>query len=309
MPVKMREPAVPAGFAALSEEAAGLFQRLLVLQAQLRGPEGCPWDREQNSQTLRTFLLEETHEVLDALESGDPKKFAGELGDLLLQIIFHALIASEQGFFDIRDVIQMVHSKMVRRHPHVLGDVDASTAAQVLKNWEQLKVEERRGEKGAGAGAKKSVSAKAGEGESLLDNVSQTIPALMEAHQLTRRAARIGFDWVKLDEILEKLNEEAGELRLAISAGEAKGDAKKAKVAVEEELGDLLFVAANIARFLEVDPEIALKGANRKFSRRFRQMEASARERGSKLADVPRERMEELWDEAKAKDQSKVKSA
>jgi tetrapyrrole methylase family protein/MazG family protein len=309
--VKMREPAVPAGFAALSEEAAKLFQGLLVLQAQLRGPEGCPWDREQNSQTLRTFLLEETHEVLDALESGDPKKFAGELGDLLLQIIFHALIASEQGLFDIRDVIQMVHSKMVRRHPHVFGDVDASTPAQVLKNWEQLKAEERRGERGAGAGAKKSAGGvgKSGEGNSLLEGVSRTIPALMEAHQLTRRAARIGFDWEKLDGILEKLNEEVGELRLAVSAGEAKRDVKSAKARVEEELGDLLFVAANMARFLEVDPEIALKGANRKFSRRFRQMEAAARAEGSKLADVPRERMEELWDEAKAEDQAKVKGA
>jgi uncharacterized protein YabN with tetrapyrrole methylase and pyrophosphatase domain len=133
-----RGPEVSRKFVELSREAAELFRGLLVLQAQLRGPGGCPWDREQNSQTLRTFLLEETHEVLEALESGEPKKFAGELGDLLLQIIFHALIASEQGLFDIRDVIRMVHSKMVRRHPHVFGEVKASTPAQVLKNWEQL---------------------------------------------------------------------------------------------------------------------------------------------------------------------------
>jgi len=300
-PVKMREPAVPAGFAALSKEAAELFRGLLVLQAQLRGPEGCPWDREQNSQTLRTFLLEETHEVLEALESGEPKKFAGELGDLLLQIIFHALIASEQGLFDIRDVIQLVHSKMVRRHPHVFGDVNASTAKQVLKNWEQLKAEERRGEKSAGAAEK--------ERASLLDGVPQTIPALMEAHQLTRRAARIGFDWTKLEEILDKLNEEVGELRLAVSAGEAKRDVKSAKAGVEEELGDLLFVAANMARFLEIDPEIALKGANRKFSKRFRKMEAAARAQGKKLADVSRRRMEELWDSAKREEESRVKGA
>ncbi|HUJ83410.1 MAG TPA: MazG family protein, partial [Candidatus Acidoferrales bacterium] len=164
-----------------------LFEDLLALQARLRAPGGCPWDREQTHTSLRTFLLEETHEVLDAMDSGDPRKFSSELGDLLLQIIFHALIASESGQFDIRDVIEAIHTKMVRRHPHVFGDVKAKTSAQVLKNWEKLKAEERRSESGEGKREQKP--------ESILSAVPRALPALMEAHQLTRRAANIGFDW------------------------------------------------------------------------------------------------------------------
>ncbi len=268
---------------------------MLALQARLRAPGGCPWDREQTHASLRTFLLEETHEVLDAMDSGDPRKFASELGDLLLQIIFHALIASESGQFDICDVIAAIHTKMVRRHPHVFGDVKAKTSAQVLKNWERLKAEERRSESGEGKHAPKQ--------ESILSSVPRALPALMEAHQLTRRAANIGFDWTRIDELLEKLGEETDELRAALTASlqSANGRATTSPSdAVNEEIGDLLFTAANLARFAGLDPEITLKKANRKFTARFQWMEQEAQRRGAPLADTPRETMEELWNASKA---------
>ena len=275
-----------------------LFEDLLALQARLRAPNGCPWDREQTHASLRTFLLEETHEVLDAMDSGDPRKFASELGDLLLQIIFHALIASESGQFEIRDVIEAIHSKMVRRHPHVFGDVDAKTSAQVLKNWEQLKAEERRKEAGEGKSAPKL--------ESILGSVPRALPALMEAHQLTRRAANIGFDWVRIEELLEKLAEETLEIREALAAGATAANGTNGAAAgppgsdaVTEEIGDLLFTAANLARFAGLDPEITLKKANRKFTARFQWMEREAVRRGAALADTPRETMEDLWNASK----------
>jgi len=310
--------------------AGALFEDLLALQARLRNPGGCPWDREQTHESLRTFLLEETHEVLDAMESGDPRKFASELGDLLLQIIFHALIASESGQFEIRDVIEAIHTKMVRRHPHVFGKAKADTAAQVLKNWEQLKAEERRKESGEGKPAAKH--------ESILGGVPRSLPALMEAHHLTRRAANIGFDWLRLEEIIEKLEEETNELRAALAVapasvpasddrrrtnaavnggsqdanrkGRSSSDSKSGQIrektdvadnaAVAEEIGDLLFTAANLARFAGLDPELTLKKANRKFTVRFQWMEQEALRRGAKLADTPRDTMEELWNESKA---------
>jgi MazG family protein len=260
------------------------FEDLVALQARLLAPDGCPWDREQTHETLRTYLVEETYEVLEALESGDRRKFASELGDLLLQIVFHAQLAAQRGEFDISDVIEEIHTKMVRRHPHVFGDAKAKDAAQVLKNWEQLKAEERGAETGKKNG-------------SLLDGVPRTLPAVLEAYQLTRRAARIGFDWDHLDGLLEKLNEEASELRAAL------GKSAKAKNGIqahtEEEVGDLLFVAVNVARFLGVDPEIALKKANRKFVGRFQEMEREMERRGSKLADASREEMEALWERSK----------
>jgi MazG family protein len=298
-----------------------LFEDLLALQVRLRAPNGCPWDREQTHATLRTFLLEETHEVLDALDSGDPKKFADELGDLLLQIIFHSLIASETNRFEIRDVIQSIHEKMVRRHPHVFGKVKANTSAQVLKNWEQLKAEERRKEKGEGKPAPKS--------DSILSSVPRALPALMEAHQITRRAANIGFDWTQIEELLEKLEEEMRELReelkvapAALPASDEENHRKSAQTAgatksaqramqanespplansaVEEEIGDLLFTAANVARFAGLDPEITLKKANRKFTTRFQWMEHEAQRRGASLAETPRDKMEDLWNQSKA---------
>jgi tetrapyrrole methylase family protein/MazG family protein len=269
--------------------AGKLFEDLLALQARLRAPNGCPWDREQTHTTLRTFLLEETHEVLDAMDSGDPKKFSSELGDLLLQIIFHSLIASESNQFEIRDVIQSIHEKMVRRHPHVFGKVKAKTSAQVLKNWEQLKSEERRKENGAGKPTPKK--------DSILSSVPKALPALMEAHQITRRAANIGFDWNKIEELLEKLTEETEEIRDALKSSATNAQSSEA---VTEEIGDLLFTAANLARFAGLDPELTLKKANQKFTTRFQWMEQEAQRRGHTLAQTPREKMEDLWNQSKA---------
>jgi MazG family protein len=262
------------------------FARLVALQARLRGPGGCPWDREQTHASLRKFLIEETYEVLDAMDSGDPQKFSSELGDLLLQIIFHSILAEEEGRFMIVDVIRSVHDKMVRRHPHVFGRTKASTSAEVLKNWEQLKAEERA------RGGKSPDSENAAA--SLLDGIPRTLPAVLEASQLTRRASHIGFDWENLSGVLDKLEEEKHEIQSTLA------DRRAPASRLEEEAGDLLFVAVNVARFLGMDPEIALKIANRKFKQRFQWMEAAAAREGRRLADLPRARMEELWKDSKA---------
>lgn len=264
------------------------FEKLVILQARLRASNGCPWDREQTHSTLRTYLIEEAYEVLDALENGDDAKFADEMGDLLLQIVFHSQIAKEEDRFTVADVIRGVHEKMVRRHPHVFGEKRAKNADEVLKNWEQIKQEERRA-KGQAA----SFVSKAPVKESLLDGIPRGLPALMEGFQLTRRAARIGFDWESTAGIFDKLDEETRELRRAL----AQGDSAE----IEGELGDLLFVGINLARFLKVDPEIAVKKANAKFSQRFREMEALAAARGTTLAAVTRPALEQLWEGAKSR--------
>jgi tetrapyrrole methylase family protein/MazG family protein len=262
------------------------FEKLAAVQARLRAPDGCPWDREQTHASLRTYMIEEAYEVLEALESGDDGKFREEMGDLLLQIVFHSQIAKEQGRFTVSDVIREVHEKMVRRHPHVFGEKRAKNAAEVLKNWEQIKKEERRA-----AGKSADGSQHTAEDGSLLDGVSRALPAALEGFQLTRRAARIGFDWRSVEGVFDKMSEEAGELRQALSAKDSKR--------TEEEMGDLLFASVNLARFLDIDPEIALKKANAKFSMRFRQMEALAAKNGKALADVSRAQMEEYWETAK----------
>jgi MazG family protein len=264
------------------------FEKLVALQARLRGRNGCPWDREQTHATLRTYLVEETYEVLDALQSGDDAKFANEMGDLLLQIVFHSQIAAEEGRFTVSDVIREVHEKMVRRHPHVFGEKRAKDAAEVLKNWEQIKAQERRAERKNGGPAASS------EDKSLLDGVPRTLPATLEGLQLTKKAARVGFDWEDAAGIFEKMREECAELRHAL---EQKENGK-----IEEEVGDLLFAAVNLARFLKVDPEIALKNANAKFSRRFREMERLARSSGRAFEEVPRAEMESLWEAAKRRE-------
>ncbi|MGO9592025.1 MAG: nucleoside triphosphate pyrophosphohydrolase [Candidatus Acidiferrales bacterium] len=266
------------------DRAAGKwFEKLVALQARLRGPGGCPWDHEQTHESLRRFLIEEAYEVLDAMEEGGPKEFASELGDLLLQVVFHSILAEETGAFTISDVIESVHTKMVRRHPHVFGNVSAKTSGEVLKNWEQIKREERAEE---GSAAE----------DSILAGVPRSLPGVLEAQELTKRAAKIGFDWENLAGILEKLDEEKRELQVLVP-GHAKSSFTRK---IEEEIGDLLFTGVNIARFLGVDSEIALKAANRKFKRRFHWMESTAARQGVDLSDLPRERMEELWDESKA---------
>jgi MazG family protein len=260
------------------------FEKLVALQTQLRAPGGCPWDREQTHESLRKYLIEETYEVLGAMEAGDAREFASELGDLLLQVVFHSVLAEEAGRFTISDVIESIHSKMVRRHPHVFGDVKAATSAEVLKNWEQLKAEERAAE---------GKSAREKDG-SILAGVSRSLPGALEAYELTRRAAKIGFDWDNVDGIFDKIEEEKREILSAIGARKTNG-----RALIEEEAGDLLFAAVNVARFLDVNPEIALKKANRKFKDRIGWMEGAARSEGKRLADLPRGRMEELWDESK----------
>src|SRR5229473_2013973 len=264
------------------------FEQLVALQARLRAPNGCPWDREQTHATLRTYLIEEAYEVLDAMKSGDDAKFANEMGDLLLQVVFHSQIATEEGRFTVADVIREVHEKMVRRHPHVFGEKRAKDAAEVLRNWEQIKAQERRTE--TENGRPRATSAE----KSLLDGVPRTLPATLEGLQLTKKAARVGFDWEDAGGIFEKMREECAELRHALD--------KKESAKVEEEIGDLLFAAVNLARFLKVDPEIALKNANAKFSRRFREMERLARASGRAFEKVPRGEMESLWEAAKRRE-------
>jgi len=274
-----------AGKPATARTAGKLFEALVAVQARLLAPGGCPWDREQTHDTLRPYLIEEAYEVLDALDSGDDEHIAEELGDLLLQVIFHANLAARAGRFDIGDVIRHIHDKLVRRHPHVFGNVKAETSKEVLKNWEQLKLDEKRAKKAA-RGGEAGASAK-----SVLDGVPRTLPALLEGHQLSKKASKVGFDWKTAPEILDKLAEEANELRRTLDSSDP---GRK-----EDELGDLLFVCVNLARFMGLDAEIALKRANLKFSRRFREMERLAVERGSRLADLGSEGLERLWVEAK----------
>ena len=262
-----------------------LFEDLVALQARLRAPGGCPWDREQTHHTLKTYLIEESYEVLDALEHGDPEELTEELGDLLLQILFHADIGREAGRFDIADVISGIHEKLVRRHPHVFGKVKADTPEQVLKNWAQLKAKE----KNDAAPAKQLLP-------SALEGIPRSLPALIEAYQLTRRAAQVGFDWETVEGIFTKLLEETSELRVALS--QPDGSRR------EEEVGDLLFVAVNLARFLGFDPEVALKHSNLKFKLRFQNMEADAAKSGQRLAQLSKDELEVLWDAAKKRERS-----
>ena len=275
------------------------LSKLVQLMARLRAPDGCPWDRAQDYDSVKGLLLEEAYEVVDTVNARDFDALEDELGDLLFQVVFYSRLAEEDGKFDIDAVIQNVHDKLVRRHPHVFGAARARDSAEVLKRWEELKAEERRAEGRP-------------EHASLLDGVPKNLPALSEAFQLTRRASNVGFDWQSLEGVLEKLEEEAHELRReAQGLARARRGARrgrpappranrKARARIEEEAGDLLFVAANIARFLGLDPEITLKKANRKFAGRFRSMELQAARRGGRLAGLSPEELERLWNRAKA---------
>ena len=296
----------------MSAGAEAELRRLLDIMAALRDPaHGCPWDREQDFDSIAPYTIEEAYEVADAIARRDFAALPDELGDLLFQVVYHARMAEEDGRFAFADVARAIADKMVRRHPHVFGEKRAKDAAEVLKNWEQLKKEERRAAKENGDQAKKA--------ESLMDGVSKALPATLEGFQLTRRAARIGFDWEDVEGVLAKMKEEAEEVRRELAGGH-KQRVEKGKKAqhrdtedtersgeksadksgrVEEEVGDLLFAAVNLARWLEIDPEIALKKANAKFAKRFRAMEELAAKTGRALADVPREEMEALWEKAK----------
>jgi tetrapyrrole methylase family protein/MazG family protein len=266
------------------ERKSADIEKLASLVERLRGENGCPWDKEQTRETLKPMLIEEAYEVLDALDDGDPVELKEELGDLLFQVVFHAQISRERGEFDLSDVINRCHEKMVHRHPHIFGDVELNTAEDVLKNWEDIKA----AEKGV-----PSTSRPESE-RSLLDGIPSKLPALHRAYQMTAKASRVGFDWSHLEDILSKLQEEASELAEA----HQKQDLRR----MADEVGDLLFVAANAARFLGIDPETALGRSNEKFSRRFRYVESAIKRQGRELKSASLPEMDALWEEAKKKE-------
>ncbi len=253
------------------------FQLLVNLMARLRAPGGCPWDREQTFDTIKPYLLEETYEVLDAIDARDWPELAGELGDLLLQAVFFSQMASEQNLFRIEDTIEAINQKLIRRHPHVFGGETARTEGDVRKRWSEIKNEEKE-EKGRADGG-------------LLDSVPRSLPALVEAQQMTSRAAQVGFDWPNAEQVLEKLFEELNEF--------AEARVRGSRDELEDELGDMLFVLVNLARFVKVDPEQALRKTNAKFRRRFGYVERNLAERGKTPSDSTLEEMDALWEEAK----------
>jgi len=263
-----------------SRKTGEKFAELVELITRLRAPGGCPWDREQTHESLKPMLLEEAYEVIEAIDEGNDEEFKGELGDLLLQVVFHSDIATEENRFTIADVIERVSSKMIRRHPHVFGEDTASTSTEVLRNWEAIKAAE--------------LEAKGAQSDgSMLDSVSTKLPAVMEAFQMTTKVSRVDFDWPDVAGVIEKLDEEVGELKEAVSLP------SPSHKDISGEVGDLLFVAVNVARLLGVDPESALKASNRKFRRRFRYIEDRLKEQGRKPSDSDHIEMDALWDEAK----------
>jgi len=254
------------------DQDLGSFENLERIIARLRAPDGCPWDREQTHATLKPYLIEESYEVLQALDDENSEKLCEELGDLLLQILLHAQISREAGEFDMADVTRGIASKLIRRHPHVFGESNAGNAEEVALAWENLKQDERK------------------QGDSLLSSVPKGMPALSYSHSIQRRAAGIGFDWDEFGGILEKLVEEVGELNRANTPQQKT-----------HEFGDILFALVNAARWQGVDLEEALRLSNERFCRRFRFMEDNCRERGVRLGDLSFEELNALWDEAKRK--------
>lgn len=256
------------------------FEDLLAIMDRLRDPGGCPWDREQTYATLRGYLLEECYEVVDALDRGDPGDLREELGDLLFQIVFLSRLAKEDGAFSAADVIEGIASKMIRRHPHVFGDDTAADSAAVLKRWEEIKKDEK-----AAAGAR-------GSGASVLDGIPAALPALVTAHRLGTKAARVGFDWPDAAAAAAKLDEEHGELRAALASGDPG--------AIGEEIGDALFTLVMLARKLDLDAEAALARANAKFRDRFKKVEAELVRRGVPVEEAGLTLLDRLWEESKA---------
>ena len=245
--------------------------------ARLRGPGGCPWDREQTFDTIKPYLLEETYEVMDAIDARDWPELSGELGDLLLQSVFFSQIAAEENLFSIADALDAINQKLIRRHPHVFGEQTAETAGDVRRIWGEVKAKEKK--------------QKGGEAAGLLDSVPRALPALVEAQQITTRAAHVGFDWNNIGQVLEKLHEELGEFEAARTTA--------SQTEIEDELGDLLFVLVNLARFVKIDPEQALRRTNAKFRARFGYIERKLAERGKTPEDSTLPEMDALWEEAK----------
>ena len=295
------------------------FERAVSIMARLRAPGGCPWDREQTFDSIKPYTLEETYEVLEAIDNRDWDELQGELGDLLLQVLFYSEMAQEEKRFAIGDVLDRLSDKLVRRHPHVFGDATAETSADVLRNWETLKAEEKKKRLEAGGGK----TAQPDKPESVLAGVSSAMPALLEAHKLSSRAAHVGFDWPEVGGLFEKLEEEASELKEELKTLPSplrpapRGVAGSGKPAVpenlrhrlEEEVGDMFFVLVNIARYLSLDPESALKKTNRKFKRRFQWMEDQLRASGRGPADATMDELESLWQQAKAQEQEPTPAA
>jgi MazG family protein len=292
------------------------FERAVSIMARLRGPGGCPWDREQTFDTIKPYTLEETYEVLEAIDARDWDELPGELGDLLLQVLFYSEMAAEEKRFSIDDVLDRLSNKLIDRHPHVFGDVKADTPGDVLRNWHALKAEEKKkremefGEKGE----------KQDHPESVLAGISSAVPSLMEAHKISSRVANVGFDWPNIEGLFDKLSEETEELRQNLEEYPAPGPrpesaagmagARGAKISpdlrsrLEDEVGDLLFVLVNIARYLALDPESALRKTNRKFRRRFQYLEDRLREQGRKPSGASLDEMESLWQESKRQEKA-----
>lgn len=249
------------------------FERLIEIMASLRGDKGCPWDKEQTHQSLKPFLIEETYEVIEAIDEDNPEKIKEELGDLLFQIIFHSRLAEEKGEFSIHDVIKRISEKMIARHPHVFGEERYETSEEVLRQWDERKREEGKIR------------------ESILEGIPKELPSLLRAQKVQARAAKVGFDWEKVEDVLKKLDEEIGEFRDALNRQDQK--------AIEDELGDIFFVLVNISRFVGVNPEDALRKTISKFISRFRYIEMKAAESGRNLSDMTLNEMDSLWEEAK----------
>jgi MazG family protein len=296
---------------AMANSTGERFERAVSIMARLRAPGGCPWDREQTFDSIKPYTLEETYEVLEAIDHRDWDELTGELGDLLLQVLFYSEMAQEQGSFSIDDVLDRLANKLIDRHPHVFGEVKADTSAAVLRNWEALKAEEKKKRLAAGGG---KAAKKAEHPESVLAGISTTIPALLEAHKLSSRAAHVGFDWPEVEGLFDKLAEETGELREELKKFPApgprppgRGVAGAGRVDVpdelrsrlEDEVGDLFFVLVNIARYLSLDPESALRKTNRKFKQRFQWMEEQLRASCRTPQQASMEELETLWQQAK----------
>jgi MazG family protein len=295
------------------------FERAVAIMERLRAPGGCPWDREQTFDSIKPYTLEETYEVLEAIDNRDWPELAGELGDLLLQVLFYAEMAKEQSSFSIDDVIDRLSTKLIHRHPHVFGDVKADTSAEVKRNWEAIKVEERK--KRQTIDSERNAHSEKEQEKSVLAGVSSAMPSLLEASKLSSRAAQAGFDWPNVQGLFDKLKEETDELREELQEFPAPGPRPqgrgiagsgrtavpdKLQVRLEDEVGDLFFVLVNIARYLSVDPESALRKTNRKFKRRFQWMEARLQESGRSPDQAPMEELESLWQQAKAEEKRGV---
>jgi MazG family protein len=280
------------------------FERAVSIMARLRAPGGCPWDREQTFDSIKPYTLEETYEVIEAIDKRDWNELPGELGDLLLQVLFYSEMAKEDGRFSIDDVLDRLSNKLVARHPHVFGDVKAETPQEVLRNWEALKAEEKR---------KNGVDSAAGN-QSVLSGISMAMPALMSAHKISSRAANVGFDWPNIEQLFDKLTEETQELKEEIKKYPAPGPSphmrgvagssgqkvsEELRDRLEDEVGDLFFVLVNIARYLALDPESALRKTNLKFKQRFQYVEQELKNKGLSINDATLEEMESLWQQAK----------